>query len=116
MCVFLSNISKVLVPQNYIITSKMEDNTTKEPTPAGALGEVYKRLGTRNNAVQDTLNLLTHRGLKASRASVYETIHGRSHRREIVEAFLEVAEAEFARRQQVEERAAVLLATNQSAG
>ena len=84
----------------------MEHNTTK----SGALREVYERLGKRNQSVGDTLRLLTERGIKASRASIYQTIDGRSSRREIVDAFLEVAETEFARRRQIEERASRLVA------
>ena len=83
----------------------MEDNTTN-PT---ILREVYDRLGPRNQSINDTLQLLASRGIKVSRASVYQTIAGRSQRREVVEAFLEVAEAELERRRQVEQRAARLI-------
>ena len=84
----------------------MEDNTTSSPI----LREIYDQLGPRNQSVNDTLKLLSGKGVKASRASIYQTIAGRSQRREIVEAFLEVAEVEFERRRQVEQRATRLLA------
>ena len=84
----------------------MEDNTTSTPP---ILREVYDRLGPRNPSINDTLKLLASRGLKVSRACVYQTIAGRSQRREVVEAFLEVAEAELVRRRQVEQRAACLI-------
>lgn len=78
----------------------MDGNTTVERT----LMDVFKRLGEGNTAVTDTLKLLTDRGVKCSRNSVYQTIHGRSSKREVVEAFLETAEAEFQRRKDVQER------------
>ena len=85
----------------------MEHNTSATPT----LRDIYDRLGPRNQSVKDVLKLLTDRGIKASRAGIYQTIHGRSQRREVVEAFLEVAEAEFTRRRQAGERTRQLAAS-----
>lgn len=88
------------------LQTNMEHNTT----PPATLRDLYERLGPRNPSVNDTLKLLEARGIKASRAGIYQTIAGRSSRREVVEAFLEVAEAEFERRRQVEQRATRLIA------
>lgn len=90
----------LLSSQIYTITNKMEQNTTAPPT----LRDVYERLGPRNQAVNDTLNLLKGRGIKVSKNGIYQTIEGRSNRREVVEAFLETAEAELQRRKDVQER------------
>ncbi len=49
-------------------------------------------------------------GVKISQSALYQAVAGRSHRKEVVEAFLEVAEAEFARRREVDERARQLVA------
>ena len=95
-----------MTPQIYNITNKMEQNTTQGPT----LRDVYNRLGPRNQSVRDTLQRLADKGIKVSRASVYQTIEGRSNRREVVDAFLEAAEAEFARREQTQERISQLAA------
>lgn len=88
------------------LQTNMEDITT----PVNKLRNLYDLLGPRNPSVNDTLRLLEARGIKASRASIYQTIAGRSRRREVVEAFLEVAEAEITRRREVEERASRLIA------
>ncbi|SDY57083.1 MULTISPECIES: hypothetical protein [Hymenobacter] len=82
----------------------------QEAKKTGQLREIYERLGKRNQSVNDTLKLLKSRGVKASRASIYQTIDGRSNRREVVEAFMEVAEAELARRRQLEKRATRIIA------
>ena len=88
----------------------LQTNIEHNTTSANKLRDLYDRLGPRNPSVNDTLKLLESRGIKASRASIYQTIAGRSRRREVVEAFLEVAEAEFERRRQVEQRANRLIA------
>lgn len=84
----------------------MEPNE-KEATP---LQLVLQKLGKKNTVVQDTLTKLREAGIKISQSALYQAIAGRSHRKEVVDAFLEVAEAEFARRRSVEERARQLVA------
>lgn len=84
----------------------MEQNG-KEATP---LQQVLQKLGGKNTVVQDTLAKLQEAGIKTSRSALYQTIAGRSHRKEVVDTFLEVAEAEFARRRGVDERARQLVA------
>ena len=79
----------------------------KEATP---LQKVLQKLGGKNTVVQDTLTKLQSAGIKTSRSALYQAIAGRSHRKEIVDVFLEVAEAEFARRREVEDRARQLVA------
>ncbi|GAB2778081.1 hypothetical protein HNQ93_001706 [Hymenobacter luteus] len=83
----------------------MEQNTN-EPTE---FQQILQRLGTGNTVVRDTIALLAERGLKVSRSAMYQALDGRSNRRELIEAFLETAEAEFERRRQVRERAARLI-------
>ena len=79
----------------------------KEATP---LQLVLQKLGGNNTVVQDTLTCLLAAGIKTSRSALYQAIAGRSHRKELVDTFLEVAEAEFTRRRQVEDRARQLVA------
>ncbi|UOQ51725.1 hypothetical protein [Hymenobacter cellulosivorans] len=78
----------------------------KEPT---ALQKVLQKLGGKHTVVRDTLARLQEKSIKISQSALYQTIAGRSHSKEIVDVFLEVAEAEFERRRQVEERARQLL-------
>ena len=79
----------------------------KEFTP---LQLVLQKLGGKNTMVQDTITRLKAAGIKTSRSALYQAIAGRSHKKEVVDVFLEVAEGEFARRRQVEERARQLVA------
>lgn len=82
------------------------EQTEKEPT---VLQLVLQKLGGKNTVVRDTLTKLQENGIKISQSALYQAIAGRSHRKEVVEVFLEVAEAEFARRRGVEERARQLV-------
>ncbi|TFZ65624.1 hypothetical protein E4631_15500 [Hymenobacter sp. UV11] len=75
-----------------------------------ALQLVLQKLGKKNTVVQDTLTKLQDSGVKISQSALYQAIAGRSHRKEVVDAFFEVAEAEFARRRGIEERARQLVA------
>jgi hypothetical protein len=84
----------------------MEPNE-KEATP---LQLILQKLGKKNTVVQDTLTKLRGAGIKISQSALYQAIAGRSHRKEVVDAFLEVAEAEFTRRREVDERARQLVA------
>ena len=84
----------------------MEQNG-KEAT---ALQQVLQKLGGKNTVVQDTIAKLRASGIKTSRSALYQAIAGRSHRKEVVDMFLAVAEAEFTRRREVEERARQLVA------
>lgn len=84
----------------------MEQNG-KEPTPFQL---ILQKLGKKNTVVQDTMTKLRAEGVKISQSALYQAVAGRSHRKEVVEAFLEVAEAEFARRREVDERARQLVA------
>ena len=86
---------------------KEGEQAEKEATP---LQLVLQKLGGKNTVVQDTLARLQAAGIKTSRSAVYQAIAGRSHRKELIDAFLEVAACEFARRRQVEERARQLVA------
>ncbi|GGG35409.1 hypothetical protein [Hymenobacter glacieicola] len=79
---------------------------TNEPTE---FQQILQRLGTGNTVVRDTITLLAGRGLKVSRSAMYQALDGRSNRRELIEAFLETAEAEIERRRQVRERATRLI-------
>ncbi|UOQ80986.1 hypothetical protein [Hymenobacter sp. 5414T-23] len=74
----------------------------KEPTP---MRKVLERLGQKSSVVQATLARLHERGVKASMSLVYKTINGEVQRHDVAETFLEVAEEEFARRRQLEDRA-----------
>lgn len=84
----------------------MEPNG-KDATP---MQLILQKLGGNNTVVQDTLTKLAESGIKSSRSAVYQAIAGRSHRKEVVDTFLETAEAEFARRRQVAERARQMVA------
>jgi len=79
----------------------------KEPT---SLQLVLQKLGGKNTVVRDTLARLQEQGVKISQSALYQAIAGRSHRKEVIDVFLAVAEAEFERRRQVEERARQLIA------
>ncbi|SHK70669.1 hypothetical protein [Hymenobacter psychrotolerans] len=83
----------------------MEQNTNS-PTE---FQQILQRLGTGNTVVRDTIQLLAERGVKVSRSAMYQALDGRSNRKELIEAFLETAEAELERRRQVRERAARLI-------
>jgi hypothetical protein len=83
----------------------MEQNTNS-PTE---FQQILQRLGTGNTVVRDTIQLLAERGIKVSRSAMYQALDGRSNRKELIEAFLETAEAELERRRQVRERAARLI-------
>ena len=83
------------------------DSNEKEPTP---LQLVLQKLGAKNTVVQDTLVKLTVAGVKISRSTIYQAIAGSSTRPEVAETFLQVAEAEFARRRELDERARKLVA------
>ncbi|MBG8553978.1 hypothetical protein [Hymenobacter guriensis] len=83
----------------------MEQNTNS-PTE---FQQILQRLGTGNTVVRDTIQLLAQRGVKVSRSAMYQALDGRSNRKELIEAFLETAEAELERRRQVRERAARLI-------
>jgi hypothetical protein len=83
----------------------MEQNTNS-PTE---FQQILQRLGTGNTVVRDTIQLLAERGIKVSRSAMYQALDGRSNRKELIEAFLETAEAELERRRQVRKRAARLI-------
>lgn len=74
----------------------------KEATP---LQLVLQKLGGKNSVVRDTLSQLHAQGVKATKGALYKVIAGRTYRKEYVDVLLTVAEAELARRKQVEERA-----------
>lgn len=82
---------------------KYEKETTQ-------LQQVLQKLGAKNTVVQDTLAKLTEAGIKTSRSTIYQAIAGSNTRPEVVETFLKVAEAEFTRRREVDERARKLVA------
>lgn len=84
------------------------DQTEKDPTP---LQLVLQKLGGKNSVVHDTLAQLQAAGIKATKSALYNVIAGRTYRKEYVDVLLTVAEAEVARRKQVEERASRLVAT-----
>ena len=86
---------------------KEGDSGRKEAT---VLQLVLQKLGGKNTVVQETLAKLKATGIKTSKSALYQTIAGRSHKKELVDAFLEVAEGEFARRREVTERARQLVA------
>lgn len=83
------------------------ESKEKEPT---ALQLILQKLGGKNTVVRDTLARLQARGIKISKSMLYKNIADHHHRKEVVDVFLEVAEEEFARRRQVEERARQLIA------
>ncbi|MBD2716702.1 hypothetical protein KBK19_16780 [Microvirga sp. STR05] len=74
----------------------------KEATP---MRKVLERLGQKSSVVQTTLARLRERGVKASVSLIYKTINGEVQRHDVAETFLEVAEEEFTRRAQLQERA-----------
>lgn len=84
------------------------DQTEKDPTP---LQLVLQKLGGKNSVVHDTLEELRAAGVKVTKSALYNVIAGRTYRKEYVDVLLTVAEAEVARRKQVEERAGRLVAT-----
>ncbi|NVO84270.1 hypothetical protein [Hymenobacter terrestris] len=82
------------------------ENNGKTPT---SLQLVLQKLGGKSSIMRDTLDRLQERGIKSSKSTLYQAIAGRTHRQELVEVFLELAEEEFERRRQVEERARQLI-------
>ncbi|RSK49402.1 hypothetical protein [Hymenobacter rigui] len=67
--------------------------------------KVLERLGQKSSVVQATVARLQQRSVKVSVSLVYKVINGEVQRHDVAEAFLEVAEEEFTRRRQLEERA-----------
>ncbi|MET4104741.1 hypothetical protein [Hymenobacter sp. UYP22] len=80
----------------------------KEKKP-GVLQQVLQKLGRRHSVIADTLTRLQDRGIKLSQSRLYQIIADDGARKEVADTFLEVAEEEFARRRQVQERARQLI-------
>ncbi|MBB6059640.1 hypothetical protein HNQ93_002500 [Hymenobacter luteus] len=71
---------------------------------------MLQKLGRKHTVIADTLARLKERGVKLSQSRLYQIIADDEARKEVVDVFLEVAEEEFARRRQVQERARQLIA------
>jgi biotin operon repressor len=72
--------------------------------------KVLDKLGKSQTVVQDAIKALADKGVKVKKSAMYNVVTGRSTKAELVEALLTAAEAEIARRANIEKRAAKLAA------
>lgn len=74
------------------------------------LRDIFVKLGPRNSSVRRTVERLAARGIMYTASAVYQVVQGRVKNSVIVEEFLNVAEAEFQHRRDLEARTRSLAA------
>lgn len=68
------------------------------------LRDIFVKLGPRNSSVRRTVERLAARGITYTASAVYQVVQGRVKNSVIAEEFLNVAEAEFQHRRNLEAR------------
>ncbi|WP_191906495.1 hypothetical protein [Hymenobacter baengnokdamensis] len=78
-----------------------------DPKPA-TLRDIFAKLGPRNSSVRRVVESLAARGIVYTTSAVYQVVQGRVKNSVIAEEFLNVAEAEFQHRRDLEARTQTL--------
>jgi hypothetical protein len=83
--------------------------------PAGdakpaTLHDIFRKLGPRNSSVRRVVANLAARGITYTPSAVYQVVQGRTKNSVIAEEFLNVAEAEFQHRRDLDARTQTLAA------
>ena len=87
----------------------LPDIPQKDNTPA-TLRDIFRKLGPRNSSVRRVVDNLAARSITYTSSAVYQVIQGRVKNSIIAEEFLNVAEAEFQHRRDLEARTQILAA------
>ncbi len=91
-------------------TVKILPPIPQEDTKPATLRDIFRKLGTRNSSVRQVVDNLAARNILYTTSAVYQVIQGRVKNSVITEEFLNVAEAEFQRRRDLEARTQTLAA------
>jgi len=98
-------------------TNNLEKGQAPIPAPAppdsappATLRDIFTKLGPRNSSVRRVVANLAARGITYTTSAVYQVLQGRVKNSVIAEEFLNVAEAEFQHRRDLEARTRSLAA------